>query len=140
MLESGDTLGRYRIVDLIGSGGMGEVYLAEDTELQRRVAVKLFTRELDEGGARDHLLHEARAASALSHPNVCTVFEVGEDDGLFARDKQGNPLAYDQISNKLKNAELPDITPALNGEFKLPGGRKAVRYCSPGIPPARRRF
>ncbi|MCH7826097.1 MAG: protein kinase, partial [Acidobacteria bacterium] len=81
MLESGDTLGRYRIVNLIGSGGMGEVYLAEDTELQRRVAVKLFTRGVDKGAARDHLLHEARAASALSHPNVCTVFEVGEDDG-----------------------------------------------------------
>ena len=81
MLESGDTLGRYRIVDLIGSGGMGEVYLAEDTELQRRVAVKLFTLEVDEGAARDHLLHEARAASALSHPNVCTVFEVGEHNG-----------------------------------------------------------
>ena len=81
MLKGGDTLGRYRIVDLIGSGGMGEVYLAEDTELQRRVAVKLFTRELPAGGARDHLLHEARAASALSHPNVCTVFEVGESEG-----------------------------------------------------------
>lgn len=81
MLKGGDTLGRYRIVELIGSGGMGEVYLAEDTELQRRVAVKLFTRDLPAGGARDHLLHEARAASALSHPNVCTVFEVGESDG-----------------------------------------------------------
>jgi len=52
--------------------------------------------------------------------------EGGDDDGLFARDKQGNPLAYDQISKKLKNAELPDITPALNGEFELADGRKAV--------------
>ncbi len=82
MLEAGDRIGRYRIVHLIGSGGMGEVYLAEDTELQRRVAIKLFTRDLPDADAgRDHLLHEARAASALSHPNVCTVFEVGEDDG-----------------------------------------------------------
>jgi len=82
MLETGNTIGRYRVVELIGSGGMGEVYLAEDTELQRRVAIKLFTRELPEGElARDHLLHEARAASALSHPNVCTIFEVAEDDG-----------------------------------------------------------
>jgi len=82
MLEAGQIIGRYRIVELIGSGGMGEVYLAEDTELQRRVAIKLFTREhLGGATARDHLLHEARSASALSHPNVCTVFEVGEDDG-----------------------------------------------------------
>jgi tetratricopeptide (TPR) repeat protein/predicted Ser/Thr protein kinase len=82
MLEAGDSIGRYRIVDLIGSGGMGQVYLAEDTELRRRVAVKMFTRDLPAGsGAPDHLLHEARAASALSHPNVCTVFEVGEDEG-----------------------------------------------------------
>lgn len=82
MLRSGDSIARYRIVDLLGRGGMGEVYLAEDTELQRRVAIKLFTRELPPGtSGRDHLLHEARAASALSHPNVCTVFEVGEDNG-----------------------------------------------------------
>lgn len=82
MLEAGHSIGRYRIVELIGTGGMGEVYLAEDTELQRRVAIKLFARELSgDASARDHLLHEARSASALSHPNVCTVFEVGEDDG-----------------------------------------------------------
>ena len=82
MMQSGDNIGRYQIVELIGGGGMGDVYLAQDTELQRRVAIKLFTRELPEGDeARDHLLHEARAASALSHPNVCTVFEVGDADG-----------------------------------------------------------
>ncbi len=82
MLEAGDTIDRYRIVRLLGRGGMGEVYLADDTELHRRIALKLFSQE-EVGGsdARDHLVHEARAASALSHPNVCTVFEVGDADG-----------------------------------------------------------
>jgi eukaryotic-like serine/threonine-protein kinase len=75
----GDTLGRYQILSVIGAGGMGEVYLAHDAELNRRVALKVlpvqFTR--DEGRVV-RFRREARAASALSHPNIVTIYDVGK--------------------------------------------------------------
>ncbi len=81
-LASGARLGPYRIECRIGSGGMGEVYKAEDTRLNRFVALKFLRPEVS--GDRDALQRlrvEAHAASALSHPNICTVFEIGEIDG-----------------------------------------------------------
>ncbi len=75
-------LGHYRIVAKLGQGGMGVVYRARDQVLQRDVALK-FVGETLTGEARQISLREARAASALSHPNVCTVHEVGEADGEF---------------------------------------------------------
>ena len=74
--------GHYRIVAKLGEGGMGVVYRARDQVLQRDVALK-FLGELLAREARQVLLREARAASALSHPNICTVHEVGEADGEF---------------------------------------------------------
>jgi tetratricopeptide (TPR) repeat protein len=79
----GRTIGHYRIVERLGAGGMGEVFLAEDTKLDRKVAVKILPAEVasDRDRAR-RFVQEAKAASALSHPNVCVVHEVGEtDDG-----------------------------------------------------------
>ncbi len=78
----GELLGHYRIVSKIGQGGMGVVYRAHDEVLRRDIALKV-VREgtLVEKSSREHLLHEARAASALSHPNICTIHEVGEFDG-----------------------------------------------------------
>jgi TolB-like protein/tetratricopeptide (TPR) repeat protein len=73
----GGTVGHYRIVRKIGAGGMGEVYLAHDTRLDRPVALKFVRTPGDPGGAQQ-LLREARAASALNHPSVCTIHEVGE--------------------------------------------------------------
>jgi TolB-like protein/Flp pilus assembly protein TadD len=73
--------GPYRIEALIGAGGMGRVYRARDTRLQRLVAIKILAESPDTDGARLRLLAEARAASALNHPNICTVYEVGELDG-----------------------------------------------------------
>ncbi len=77
-----EALGHYRILSLIGEGGMGEVYLAEDTRLGRRVAVKILAESvrLDQEAKR-RMLREARAVAALDHPNVCTIFEVGEHEG-----------------------------------------------------------
>lgn len=79
----GPTVGRYRILDCIGSGGMGAVYRARDTRLDRDVALKFLPAHASAALDVEHrLLIEARAAASLEHPNVCTVHEIGEtDDG-----------------------------------------------------------
>lgn len=80
-LETGYSLGRYRIVSRIGAGGMGEVYLAEDTQLKRRVALKVLPPDLvDRREPLQRFEREARAASALNHPNIITVHEIGSCD------------------------------------------------------------
>jgi len=76
----GETLAQYRILEEIGAGGMGVVYLARDTRLERPVALKFVRAGDDPHRPRSSLLREARAASALNHPNVCTIHEVGESD------------------------------------------------------------
>ncbi len=78
----GQVLGHCRIVARIGEGGMGTVYRAHDEVLHRDVAIKVVKKDpaLDQAASQD-LLQEARASSALSHPNICTIHEVGESDG-----------------------------------------------------------
>jgi serine/threonine protein kinase len=78
----GTSISHYRLIERLGQGGMGEVYLAEDTRLHRQVALKLLRQQGDgEGAAR--LFNEARAASALNHPNIAVIYdvEVSEHDG-----------------------------------------------------------
>jgi serine/threonine protein kinase/Tol biopolymer transport system component len=79
-IEPGRQVGPYEVISVLGSGGMGTVYLARDTRLDRRVALKFVCRDSSGAGgegASRRILHEARAASALSHPNICHIYDVG---------------------------------------------------------------
>ena len=80
----GREIGPYRVLSLLGAGGMGEVYLAEDARLSRRVALKLLPSEFTHDAERIRRFErEARAASALNHPNIVTIYEIGQSDGAY---------------------------------------------------------
>ena len=79
--ENGQRYGPYEILGRIGGGGMGHVFRAWDARLHREVAIKLLHDEFGVAGSRERFLREAQAASALMHPNICTVFDIGEQDG-----------------------------------------------------------
>src|SRR6266550_7347795 len=81
-LAAGEHVDRYEILSLLGSGGMGEVYLAHDEKLDRKIALKLLPSDFTTNQERlRRFQHEARAASALNHPNILTIHEVGAERG-----------------------------------------------------------
>lgn len=96
-MNVGDTVGNYRVLSKLGQGGMGAVFRARDEMLHRDVAIKVFSsRTIAEKSAKEMLLHEARAVSGLSHPNICTVHQVGENnDELYIVMEliEGKPLS-----------------------------------------------
>ena len=82
-LQPGTKIGRYEIRAMIGTGGMGEVYLAQDTQLHRRVAVKILPADLASKQDRmRRFKQEATAAAALNHPNIAHIYEIGESNNI----------------------------------------------------------
>ncbi len=113
-LIAGATVGRYQIHELLGSGGMGEVYKATDPMLGRPVALKVLRPELGSDPERlSRFLHEARAASALNHPNILTIHEVGDHEGsrfLVSEFVDGETLRQREARGPLTLREILDIT------------------------------
>ena len=82
-LETGSRLGPYEIVSALGAGGMGEVYKAKDTRLDRTVAIKVLPSHLsDDAALRERFDREARAVSSLNHPHICTLYDIGREGGV----------------------------------------------------------
>jgi len=113
-LTAGSTVGRYQVQHLLGSGGMGEVYKAVDPTLGRPVALKVLRAELSGDPERmSRFLHEARAASALNHPNILTIHEAGDYEGsrfLVSELVEGETLRERLARGPLTLREILDIT------------------------------
>jgi len=109
-LTSGTKLGPYQIESLLGAGGMGEVYRARDTRLDRTVAIKILTQGLpDTPEVRQRFEREARAVSSLSHPHICVLYDVGNQDGieyLVMEYLEGETLAARITKGPLATSEL----------------------------------
>ena len=116
---AGRAVGRYKIISKIGHGGMGEVYLAEDTRLERQVAIKFISSDsIADDLSKRRLLKEARAAARLDHPNICSIYEVAEEDSLsfiVMHYIEGETLAGRIQRKPMESSESIDIAVYLTG-------------------------
>src|SRR5438093_2154615 len=113
-ITAGTKLGRYEIRSKIGAGGMGEVYLAQDTKLDRKVALKILPAEVAAHPDRmKRFVQEAKAASALNHPNIITIHEIDETDSInFIATEfiDGETLRQRMRNAPLKLGEVLDVS------------------------------
>src|SRR4051812_38928431 len=127
----GRTISHYRIVERLGAGGMGVVYKAEDLRLHRMVAVKVLSEKLDRDRvAIERLQREARAASALNHPNICTIHDADEEGGTPFIVME--LLDGETLGDVLAGGPLP-VERAIEIAVEFAGGLKAAH--SAGIIP-----
>src|ERR1700720_823979 len=109
----GELIGHYRITSMLGSGGMGEVYLAEDTKLRRKVALKFLPHQYTKDEERVRRFEqEARAASALNHPNIITIYEIGHwQDAQFIVTEliEGQTLRQRMQHGRIPISEMLDV-------------------------------
>ena len=102
----GNTLSHYKIISKLGQGGMGEVYLAEDSRLDRKVALKILPEHLSErADRRERFEREARAVSSLNHPHICTLHDIGEQDGIHFLVMEH--LEGESLADRLEKGALP---------------------------------
>src|SRR5512144_1045411 len=115
VLQAGTRLGPYTVVSPLGSGGMGEVYRAEDTRLHRVVAIKTLSERLGSGAeAIERFEREARAAASLNHPNICTIYDVGTNPPFIAMELlEGETLQQRLTRGPLDVMTVVDLTLAL---------------------------
>ncbi|HEY0461377.1 MAG TPA: protein kinase [Pyrinomonadaceae bacterium] len=129
-LETGTSFGHYEIVRQIGAGGMGEVYLAEDTKLDRRVALKILNEQFSRHGSNlERFIKEAKSASALNHPNILVIHEIGasEDSNYIVSEFiEGETLRENIGSKALKLSEVLEISSQIAGALVAAHAAKIV--------------
>jgi serine/threonine protein kinase/tetratricopeptide (TPR) repeat protein len=129
-LEAGAKINQYKIIKRLGGGGMGEVYLAEDTKLRRKVALKLLSPDITKN--EDWVLRfeqEARAASSLNHPNIITIYEIGQaDDAHFISTEfiEGETLRQHLKQNTVTASDVLDIVIQVTGALVAAHGAGVI--------------